>query len=188
MTDDLEPTTNMNRRRALQLFAGLSAVGLAGRGSAATTAVSSDSDDVLADSELDDDVFSDETVDVNGASLHHVIGGDGPPVFFLHGWPQTWYEWKDVMPDLAEEHTVVAVDMRGTGESDASPASYHKGTLAEDIRCLVEHLGFDEISLAGHDIGGMVGTSTRTSTRTIFGATRSLTFRFPASSRSGVRC
>jgi len=54
---------------------------------------------------------------VNGVKLHYVTAGEGPPLVLLHGWPQTWYEWRDVIPDLADEYTVIAPDLRGLGDS-----------------------------------------------------------------------
>jgi len=62
-------------------------------------------------------VFSHQTADVNGLGLHYVIGGEGFPVVLLHGWPQTWYEWRKIMPALAEKYTVIAPDSRGLEES-----------------------------------------------------------------------
>ena len=56
---------------------------------------------------------------LDGLRLHAVIGGDGPPMLLVGGWPQTWYAWREVMPALAREHTVVAVNSRGAGLSDS---------------------------------------------------------------------
>jgi len=50
---------------------------------------------------------------VNGVQIHYVIGGHGDPVVLLHGWPETWYEWRHVMPALARNYTVIAPDLRG---------------------------------------------------------------------------
>ena len=92
---------------------------------------------------------------VNGVKLHYVTAGDGPPLVLLHGWPQTWYEWRDVIPDLATDYTVVAPDLRGMGDSEVPPSGYDKDTVATDVRELVGHLGFgdDRIVLVGHDWG-----------------------------------
>jgi len=57
--------------------------------------------------------FEHRTAEVNGVRLHYVIGGEGPAVV-LHGFPETWYAWRGVMPMLAEEHTVIAPDLRGS--------------------------------------------------------------------------
>jgi pimeloyl-ACP methyl ester carboxylesterase len=74
--------------------------------------------------------------------LHYVIGGHGDPVVLLHGWPETWYEWRHVMPALAKNHTVIAPDLRGLGDSSKPSTGYDGKTVAEDIHQLVTQLGF----------------------------------------------
>jgi len=98
-------------------------------------------------------LFSHQTADVNGLSLHYVIGGQGFPVVLLHGWPQTWYEWRKIMPALAEKYTVIAPDSRGLGDSERTESGYDASTLAEDVFSLVQSLGFEQIFLVGHDLG-----------------------------------
>lgn len=93
---------------------------------------------------------------VNGVQLHYVIGGQGKPLFLLPGWPQTWWEFNKIMPQLAKTHRVVAVDIRGMGGSDKPRDGYDKKTMAADIRALAGALGYDRIDIAGHDIGAMV--------------------------------
>ena len=101
--------------------------------------------------------FTRNTVDVNGTRLNYVIGGEGPPVVLLHGWPQTWFEWKDIMPKLAEQYTVIAPDLPGLGDSSTTPDSeYDKLSLAEDIYQLVDYLDYEEVALIGHDLGGWI--------------------------------
>ena len=90
---------------------------------------------------------------VNDVKLHYVTAGDGPPVVLLHGWPQTWYEWRHLVPELAEEYTVIAPDLRGMGDSDRPLSGYDKRTVATDVRELVAQLGFDTVALVGHDWG-----------------------------------
>lgn len=92
-----------------------------------------------------------------GIRMHYVIGGSGDPVVLVHGWPQTWAEWREIMPTLAEQYTVIAIDMRGAGESDKPLTGYDKATLAGDIYALITALGYDSVHYVGHDIGGMVG-------------------------------
>ncbi|WP_049888585.1 alpha/beta fold hydrolase [Natrinema sp. J7-2] len=94
-------------------------------------------------------------VRVNGVKLHYVTAGDGPPLVLLHGWPQTWYEWRDVIPQLADEYTVIAPDLRGLGDSETPVSGYDKDTVATDVRALLDHLGHgdDPIALVGHDWG-----------------------------------
>ena len=62
--------------------------------------------------------FTSRYVQAGQVRLHAVIGGDGPPLLLVHGWPQTWYQWRLVMPELARNFTVIAVDQRGIGLSE----------------------------------------------------------------------
>lgn len=94
--------------------------------------------------------------DVNGVRLHYVIAGRGEAVVLLHGFPQTWYEWRKVIPALADRFTVIAPDYRGAGHSSRPVSGYDKRTMAEDIRQLVHQLGFERAAIVGHDIGLMV--------------------------------
>ena len=58
---------------------------------------------------------------VNGFLMHYVIGGKGDPIVLLHGWPETWYEWRHIIPELiANNYTVIAPDMRGLGDSETT--------------------------------------------------------------------
>ena len=84
-----------------------------------------------------------------------MIGGKGPAVVLLHGFPETWYARRNVMPTLAEEHTVIAPDLRGVGDSFLEESGYDKETLAEDVHRLTRSLGFEEVSVVGHDMGAM---------------------------------
>jgi pimeloyl-ACP methyl ester carboxylesterase len=88
--------------------------------------------------------------------FHYVRAGSGEPVVLLHGWPQTWYEWRKVIPALAERYTVIAPDLRGLGDSSRPAGGYDKQTIADDVRQLVLSLGFERILLVGHDWGGPV--------------------------------
>ena len=99
--------------------------------------------------------FEHRTAEVNGVRLHYVIGGRGPAVVLLHGFPETWYAWRGVMPMLAREHTVIVPDLRGVGESSIEESGYDKETLAEDVHGLVRSLGFEDVSVVGHDMGAM---------------------------------
>src|ERR671921_2875026 len=76
------------------------------------------------------DTFTSRYVDANGLRQHAVIGGEGPPLLLVHGWPQTWYQYRLVMPDLARDFEVIAVDQRGIGLSDNIDGSGH--WLAEE--------------------------------------------------------
>ena len=103
------------------------------------------------------DVFTSRLVELDGLRLHAVIGGDGPPLLLVGGWPQTWYAWREVMPALARDHTVVAVDSRGAGLSGMPDHGYDAGTLAADLVALMTALGHDRFDVVGHDIGTWTG-------------------------------
>ena len=98
------------------------------------------------------------TVRVNGIRMHVAEAGKGPPVVLLHGYPETWYAWRNQWPDLARDYHVIMPDLRGYGDSDKPDSGYDKRTMAEDIRQLVAHFGYDRISLIGHDRGARVAT------------------------------
>lgn len=100
--------------------------------------------------------FASDTVAVNGTTLHYVRGGSGPAVILLHGFPQSWYEFHEVMPRLAQRFTVVAADLRGIGGSDPTVDGYDAANLAEDIRQLAQALNLERPYVVGHDIGGIV--------------------------------
>lgn len=104
--------------------------------------------------------FAEHRTRVAGLGLHYVIGGHGPTLVLLHGYPQTWYEWHRIMPALAEHYTVIAPDLPGAGQSDAPASGYDKKTMAADIHALLASLGKDgDVRIVGHDIGTMVAYS-----------------------------
>jgi pimeloyl-ACP methyl ester carboxylesterase len=93
--------------------------------------------------------------DLGDVRLHYVTAGTGFPVVLLHGWPQSWYEWRHVMPRLAAEYQVIAPDLRGLGDSSKPLSGYDKKTIGNDIWRLVHDvLGIDSFFLVGHDWGG----------------------------------
>ena len=102
--------------------------------------------------------FRHEFADVDGVQMHYVTGGSGPPLVLLHGWPQSWYEWRGIMPALAERYTVYALDLPGLGDSEGAPPGYDKATLARYVHgLLADELGLRDINLVGHDLGAGVG-------------------------------
>ncbi len=90
---------------------------------------------------------------INGVHMHYVIGGTGAPVVLLHGYGSTWYEWRDVMPALAQRHTVIVPDLPGLGDSGISTAGYDGATIASDLYRLVQSLTATPVDLVAHDIG-----------------------------------
>lgn len=105
--------------------------------------------------------FDARRVDIPGTTIQFVIGGKGPPLLLLHGYPQTHAMWHKVAPALAREFTVVCADLRGYGDSgkpasDDAHVTYSKRAMAGDMVALMRSLGFARFGLAGHDRGGRV--------------------------------
>ena len=94
--------------------------------------------------------------EANGVRLHYLVTGQGDPVLLLHGFGQSSQMWRPLMRELANSHTVIAADLRGAGQSDAPPEGYAKSSMARDMHALMTGLGYDKVSLVGHDIGMMV--------------------------------
>ncbi len=93
--------------------------------------------------------------DLGDVRLHYVTAGTGFPVVLLHGWPQSWYEWRHIIPALAKTHQVIAPDLRGLGNSSRPATGYDKKTIANDIwRLLHQTLNLKEFHVVGHDWGG----------------------------------
>ena len=101
--------------------------------------------------------FAHRTARLGEMTMHYVTAGAGAPLVLLHGFPQTWYEWRLVMPALAERFTVIAPDLRGLGDSSRPAGGYRKTRVAEDVWELVHDvLGHKTLFLVGHDWGGPV--------------------------------
>ncbi|WP_448204056.1 alpha/beta fold hydrolase [Azospirillum sp. sgz302134] len=105
--------------------------------------------------------FARRRVATSGAEINALIGGEGPPLLLLHGFPQSHVMWHRVAPKLAERFTVVAADLRGYGESSKPPGdpaheTYSKRATARDQVEVMAALGFDRFRLAGHDRGARV--------------------------------
>ena len=99
------------------------------------------------------DTFTSRYVDTGDVRLHAITGGDGPPLVLIHGWPQTWYAWRLLMPDLARDFEVIAVDQRGIGLSDKPESGYDAGTLAADVVAVMDALGHERFAVYGTDTG-----------------------------------
>jgi len=104
---------------------------------------------------LDKDFVS-EIATANGIKMHYVRGGKGPAVILIHGFPQDWFEYRAIMPRLAKQFTVIAVDLRGVGGSTATPSGYDAANMAEDVHQLATALKLERVYIVGHDIGGHV--------------------------------
>ena len=92
----------------------------------------------------------------NSVKLHYVMGGKGDAVVLLHGYPATWYDYRFLMPLLAEKYTVIAVDLRGMGDSSKTFTGYDPRTMSTDVHELIGKLGFEAAFVVGHDIGAPV--------------------------------
>jgi haloacetate dehalogenase len=103
--------------------------------------------------------YDEVDLDTPRGVVHARLGGSGPPLLVLHGFPQTHLMWRHVAADLASDHTVICPDLRGYGESD-KPAdngrTYAKRTMAADVVAVARALGHERFALAGHDRGALV--------------------------------
>lgn len=102
------------------------------------------------------DTFKSRYVNVGGLRLHAVVGGRGRPLLLVHGWPESWYAWRLLMPALARNFQVVAVDQRGMGLSGKPKHGYDTGTLAGDLVGLMDALGHQRFAVVGHDTGMVI--------------------------------
>lgn len=102
-------------------------------------------------------VFRSARVDTGEIGLHAVIGGTGPALLLLGGWPQNWYAWRYLMLPLSRDFTVIAVDPRGVGLSDKPAGGYDADTLSSDMFALMDQLGHENFSMVGHDVGMWIG-------------------------------
>src|SRR5262249_24370833 len=103
------------------------------------------------------DTFESRYVDAGEVRLHAVVGGDGPPLLLIHGWPGSWYYWRLAMPALAREFEVVAVDQRGIGLSDKPEDGYDSRTLGNDLVGVMDALGHERFAVVGVDTGMLIG-------------------------------
>ncbi len=96
-------------------------------------------------------------VDLADSRVHYVTMGQGAPLVLLHGWPQTWFAWRKVMPALAQRFRVIAPDLRGLGDSSRPADGFDKLSVARDVAQLLrESIGLDSAHVVGHDWGGPV--------------------------------
>lgn len=96
-------------------------------------------------------------VDLPGLRMHVAEAGRGEPVLLLHGFPQHWWEWRKVIPGLAEHYRVICPDLRGAGWTDAPPKGYTRDHLLADVVAMLDALQLDRVHLIGHDWGALVG-------------------------------
>lgn len=108
--------------------------------------------------DCDDGIFHHRYVIVDELLIHVIDAGnrEDPAVMLLHGWPENWSAWKQVIQDLCTDHHVIAIDLPGIGASLTAPPAYDKRTLAGIIGRLIETIGLSGVTLAGSDIGGQI--------------------------------
>ncbi len=94
----------------------------------------------------------------NNVQLHYVTQGEGPLMLMLHGFPEFWYSWRHQIPEFAQDHKVVALDLRGYNESDKPQdvSAYRMPELLKDVQGVIQGLGYDDCILVGHDWGGAI--------------------------------
>ena len=105
--------------------------------------------------------FTQKRIRTSGASINLVMGGEGPPVLLLHGYPQTHAMWHKVAPQLARDYTVICADLRGYGDSSKprgipGHGNYSKRAMARDMAEVMAELGYRGFHVVGHDRGGRV--------------------------------
>jgi pimeloyl-ACP methyl ester carboxylesterase len=96
-------------------------------------------------------------VELPGLRMHVVEAGRGDPVLLLHGFPQHWWEWRGVIPSLAESNRVIVPDLRGAGWTDAPSTGYDRDQLLADVVALLDALEIDRVHVVAHDWGALVG-------------------------------
>jgi pimeloyl-ACP methyl ester carboxylesterase len=151
----------MKRRQILLLAAVSTALAAVGRGRTKAQTAPPDAAELLASAPFDSQsfnrLFQHDYAEVNEIRLHYVSGGQGTPLVLLHGYPQTWYGWRKVMPRLAQNYRLIVPDLRGLGESSRPvDGDYTKKAVAADIHQLMQQLGLDRFAVAGQDMGGPV--------------------------------
>jgi pimeloyl-ACP methyl ester carboxylesterase len=106
----------------------------------------------------DEPTFRHSQVTVAGSSLHVVESGvlDAAPFLFLHGWPESWQSWRQIMAMARPQVRAIAIDLPGIGASTGDPTDGSKRQLAAVVRGLVETMGLRDLTLVGQDVGGMV--------------------------------
>jgi pimeloyl-ACP methyl ester carboxylesterase len=96
-------------------------------------------------------------VQAGGVRLHVAEAGSGESVVCVHGWPQNWWEWRGIIPGLAERYRVICPDLRGFGWSEAPRRGYEKSQFAADLAALLDAMQLRDVRLIGHDWGGVAG-------------------------------
>ena len=102
-------------------------------------------------------VFRHRNVQADDVRLHFVEGGEGPTIVLIAGFPQSCYAWRRVMPLLATQFHVIALDLPGQGDSEKPVGGYDTRTAGQRVHALLQALGERRYVFVGHDIGSWVG-------------------------------
>lgn len=105
------------------------------------------------------DGFETGFVEAGGADIAYRVGGSGPAVLLVHGWPMTGYEWHLVAQVLVRNHRVVVPDYRGAGSSSVPDSGYDNATMARDLLPLLDQLSIERAHVVGHDIGMQIAVA-----------------------------
>ena len=106
-------------------------------------------------------MYEEKFIDVNNVRLHVIFAGpqDGKPIILLHGFPEFWYSWRhQIEPLAAAGYRVIVPDQRGynTSSKPIGVKHYHINQLTADITGLIDSLGYEQVTIVGHDWGGVV--------------------------------
>ena len=96
-------------------------------------------------------------VEAGGVKWHYVEAGKGEPVVFLHGLPESWFSWHYQIEEVSKKYRVIAVDLKGYGQSDKSDGDYTAQGVANELIALFDAIGLDKFSLVTHDWGTLIG-------------------------------
>jgi epoxide hydrolase 4 len=104
------------------------------------------------------DSWQEDYIITNGVKLHYVTQGEGKLMLMLHGFPEFWYSWRHQIPEFASDYKVVALDLRGYNDSEKPKdvSAYQISELVNDIKGVIQGLGYESCILVGHDWGGMI--------------------------------
>ena len=155
-----QPKTRTRRKLLQQTALAAGAVALANQKASAQTGASGSGEPAWK--RFFGPGFRNERIKTTGAEINTLIGGSGPPVLMLHGAPQSLITWRLIAPELAKEFTLVLCDLRGYGDSSKpedgeNHANYSKRPMALDGVDVMQHLGYSQFRVVGHDRGGRVG-------------------------------
>ena len=95
-------------------------------------------------------------IDVGGLTWHYVEHGEGEPIVFIHGLPESWYSWHYQLEDLAADYRVIAIDLKGYGQSDKADGDYSVPKVAEEVVALLDFIGLKQFNLVSHDWGSVI--------------------------------